>query len=123
MKNNKEKNLKQIGTIMLIILLTLIGYVISPNENEVLNNISTQKTQTNTVNTVNTNIENIPRYSGQIVININNDVPYFEDKDITTEDFEIYSVLDEFDRAGVAFANICKYTMPKERNKKRKPFI
>lgn len=30
--------------------------------------------------------------------------------------FEDYSLLDEFDRAGVAFANICKYTMPKERN-------
>lgn len=116
MKNNKEKNLKQIGIIILIILLVLIGYGILPNENEVSN----ENTQTSTIDNVNTNIaiDDIPPYSGEIVITINNDVPYFEDKDITTENFEYYSNLDVFDRAGVAFANICKYTMPPEGTKR-----
>ena len=59
-------------------------------------------------------MNDIPEYSGQIVIDINNNVPYFEDTDITTENFEYYSQLDEFERAGVAFANICKHTMPPE---------
>ena len=45
-------------------------------------------------------------------------MPYFEDKDITTENFEDYSLLDEFNRAGRAFANICKYTMPPEGTKR-----
>ncbi len=125
MNNNKEsmkeKNLKQIGIIIFFtILLALIGYVVLPNESEVSNNISTENTQTNTINNVNTNIsiDDIPQYSGQIVISINNDVPYFEDKDITTENFEDYSTLDEFNRAGVAFANICKYTIPPEGTKR-----
>ena len=39
-------------------------------------------------------------------------MPYFEEKDISTTDFEYYSNLDELNRAGVAFANICKFTMP-----------
>ena len=113
----KEKNLKQIGIIVvLIILLVLIGYAIFPNKEELSNNISTENTQTNIVNNIHTNvsINDIPEYSGQIVIDINNNVPYFEDTDITTENFEYYSQLDEFERAGVAFANICKYTMPPE---------
>ena len=121
MNNNKEdmkeKNLKQIGIIVvLIILLVLIGYALFPNKEELSNNISTENTQTNIVNNIHTNvsINDIPEYSGQIVIDINNNVPYFEDTDITTENFEYYSQLDEFERAGVAFANICKYTMPPE---------
>ena len=95
MNNNKEdmkeKNLKQIGIIVvLIILLALIGYAIFPNKEELSNNISTENTQTNIVNNIHTNvsINDIPEYSGQIVIDINNNVPYFEDTDITTENFE-----------------------------------
>ena len=125
MNNNKEdikeKNLKQIGIIVsLIILLTLIGYAIFPDREELSNNISTENTQTNIVNNIHTNvsINDIPEYSGQIVIDINNNVPYFEDTDITTENFEYYSPLDEFERSGVAFANICKYTMPPEEAKR-----
>lgn len=101
----KEKNLKQIGIIVVfIILLTLIGYAIFLNKEESLNNISTENTQTNIVNETHTNvsINEIPEYSGQVVIDINNNVPYFEDTDITTENFEYYSQLDEFERAGVA---------------------
>lgn len=125
MNNNKEdikeKNLKQIGIIVsLIILLALIGYAIFPNREELSNNISTENIQTNIVNDTHTNISinEIPEYSGEIVIDINNNVPYFKDTEITTENFEYYSQLDEFDRAGAAFANICRYTMPPEGTKR-----
>ena len=37
---------------------------------------------------------------------------------MTTKDFENYSNLDELDRAGVAYANICKYTMPPKGTKR-----
>ena len=57
--------------------------------------------------------------SGKIVITINNDVPYFDDEDISTENFEYYSNLDDLNRAGVAFANISKYTMPPEGSKRK----
>lgn len=119
--NLKEKNLKQIGlTIIFTILLVLIGYVLLPNKSELPNNILNEDIQKDTTIENNTNIEidNIPPYSGEIVITINNDVPYFEDKDISTGNFEYYSNLDDFDRAGVAFANICKYTMPPEGTKR-----
>ncbi len=115
MKNKKEKfNLKQlVTTIIIIILLILIGYLGSPNEN-LLNELP----QENLINDTIIEIDTIPPYSGEIVITINNDVPYFEDEDISTENFEDYSKLDDFNRAGIAFANICKYTMPPEGTKR-----
>lgn len=113
MKNKKIINLKQLPTtIIIVILLLLIGYALPINENN--NEIS----QENITIDSNIEIDNIPPYSGETVVTINNDVPYFEDKDITTENFEDYSSLDKFDRAGVAFANICKYTMPPEGTKR-----
>ena len=108
-KNSKRKiDLKQlIVTIIIITLLVLFG------QNLPQNNISNNVIKENLVaDTVDVNISDIPKYSGETVITINNDIPYFEDKDISTENFEYYSNLDEYDRAGVAFANVCKYTMP-----------
>ena len=118
-KNNylKEKKIKQIILILfLTILFALIEYVILPEINEISNDIQNEGPQTNIISQTNINIkvEDIPEYFGKIVISINNDVPYFEDTEITKENFEDYSLLDEYNRAGVAFANICKYTMPPE---------
>jgi len=121
-KNVKVKNqLKQFEiAIGIIILALIIGYTLLQNKNGISETLSNQTIQTNIENTskTNINIDKIPPYSGEIVISINNDVPYFIDKDITTENFENYSKLDEFKRAGVAFANICKYTMPPEGTKR-----
>lgn len=127
-KNRKSKKiLKQFITIIVIVALLFLGrYTKLEKENNSLENIQDEFTQTNTINNTESNInadtniriDNIPPYSGNMVISINNDVPYFEDKDIKTEDFEYYSNLDELNRAQVAFANICKYTMPSEGEKR-----
>lgn len=122
-KNVKVKNeLKQFEIVISIIILALIMiYMVLHNKSRVSETtISNQLIQTNIENNINTNIniDDILQYSGEMVININNDVPYFEDKDITTENFEVYSTLDEFNRAGVAYANICKYTMPPKGTKR-----
>ena len=120
MKNNKrniktKNNLNQfIIAVTIIILSILIGYI--TKENELSEDVSNYNTKTNIIN--DTNINDIPEYSGEIVITINNDIPYFEEKDISNEDFEYYSNLDELGRAGVAFANICKYTMPPKDTKR-----
>lgn len=45
---------------------------------------------------------------------INDNIPMFEDDEITTDEFEIYSPLDELGRCGTAFANISPATMPTE---------
>ena len=132
MKNTKkDNNLKH--TLLIIFLTLIIGlaqYFLFPNENQVASTTENETIQTSSIvasspekqtsTTVETNsnirINDIPQYSGQIVIDINNNVPYFEEKDLTTADFEDYSPLDELNRGGQAFANIGKYTMPKERN-------
>lgn len=57
---------------------------------------------------------NIPKYSGQPYVVINNNVPYFEDEDKQTKSFESYSDLDSLGRCGVAYANISRELKPTE---------
>lgn len=115
-KKQKTKLVKFIITLIIIIVLGVFEYIAQQNgwlEN-ILNEAEPPKTTTN----ANIDIADIPQYAGEIVISINNDVPYFEEKDMSTEDFEYYSNLDDLNRAGVAFANICKYTMPPQGTKR-----
>lgn len=58
------------------------------------------------------NLGSIPEYSGNAYVAINNNVPFFSDSDLTTEAFESYSSLDSLGRCTVAYANVCKDTMP-----------
>lgn len=51
-------------------------------------------------------------FSGSSYVVINNDIPYFED--LTTDEFEIYSSMDELGRPRTAFANISPETLPIE---------
>ena len=107
----KKKDLKKISSIIIcIIAIILIGYKEYISEENIPDNLNTITTDIA--------IENIPEYENEIVININNDIPYFKDEEITTENFEEYSKLDELNRARVAFANICKYTMPPKGTKR-----
>lgn len=59
-------------------------------------------------------IDEIASYSGQPYININNNIPYFSENDLTTESFEYYSDLDKFGRCGIAYASIGIDIMPTE---------
>ena len=56
----------------------------------------------------------IPEYEGELFAVINQNIPFFEKDDCTTESFENYSELDELGRCGVAYANISKELMPTE---------
>ena len=58
------------------------------------------------------NVIDVPEYTDQIYTIINNNIPYFDEEDYTSESFEKYSQLDEKGRCGVAYANICKEIMP-----------
>ena len=57
---------------------------------------------------------NIPAYSGQPYVVINDNVPFFEDVDKKTKSFEKYSPLDVLGRCGVAYANVSRELMPTE---------
>lgn len=56
----------------------------------------------------------IPEYSGVAYVEINNNIPFFEEEELSTESFEVYSELDALGRCGVAYANISRELMPTE---------
>ena len=55
---------------------------------------------------------NIPPYSDKLYVEINNNVPYFDEDDYTENSFENYSPLDFLGRCGVATACLGKDLMP-----------
>lgn len=60
------------------------------------------------------NISDIPAYSGNPYIAVNNNVPYFTDDELTTESFETYSELDNLGRCGVTTSCVGYDLMPTE---------
>lgn len=59
-------------------------------------------------------LNNLPVYSGEAYVELNDNVPSFSKKDMTTKAFEKYSELDDLGRCGAAYANVCRKTMPTE---------
>lgn len=59
-------------------------------------------------------LETVPPYTDQPYVVLQENVPDFDSSDFTTQAFETYSPLDELDRCGVAYANICTELMPTE---------
>ena len=58
--------------------------------------------------------ETIPEYSGNPYVELNGNLPYFTDEELSTTAFELYSELDALGRCGAAYANVCKEIMPTE---------
>lgn len=59
-------------------------------------------------------LSNIPAFSGEPYVVINDNIPDFTDTDLTTSSFEKYSSLDTLGRCGVAYACIGTDLMPTE---------
>ena len=59
-------------------------------------------------------LESIPAYTDEPYVVLQENVPDFDSSDFTTQAFETYAPLDELDRCGVAYANICTELMPTE---------
>lgn len=111
MSNNTktQSNIKQIIYIIFFVIIVALGIFVSSNYND--NNTNTN---VNDVNTISYSLNNIPEYSSEPYVIINNNKPNFTEEDFLKESFEDYSKLDDFGRCGVAFANLSKETMPKE---------
>lgn len=60
------------------------------------------------------NLEEVPEYTGDPYVVLEDNVPDFEEDELTTESFEEYSSLDELGRCGTAYANISEELMPTE---------
>lgn len=109
-KNNKNKLTKIIVELLVILLILVIGYF-NPEVKETINEAINEQTES----TKSYNLGEIPEYEGKPYVTINNNMPYFEEEEYTTESFEKYSNLDaKLGRCGVAYANICKEIMPSD---------
>lgn len=60
-------------------------------------------------------LSDIPEYSGNAYVTLNDNVPDFPESDFTSESFETYSDLDSLGRCGTAYANIGQDLMPTEK--------
>ena len=121
-KKINKKQIKKIISIFIIIFI-IASWIINKQENKNQENqinginITAEQTQAleNAGTNTNYNLSNIPEYTDKIYTEINNNIPYFEEKEHTTKAFENYSQLDNLKRCGVAYANICKEIMPTEK--------
>lgn len=94
--------------VIILLLAFALRYI---NDNVIGTNYEDNSIENSSISNI--NIKEIPEYNDKIYVEINNNMPYFSEKDYTTKTFETYSQLDEKGRCGVAFANICKEIMPK----------
>ena len=114
-RSRKKSSMKKLIGMFVAIICVLVSFFYS---DDILNDVNSENVvnaQANTTieqNNINISIADIPKYNDKIYIDINNNVPYFEESDYTTESFERYSDLDALGRCGVAFANVSKETMP-----------
>ncbi len=60
-------------------------------------------------------LTDVPAYTGDPAVILNDNIPTFSETDLTTDPFEQYSDLDSFGRCGEAYANICRELMPTEK--------
>lgn len=112
-RRNKKRSIWQAKwTILIVVCIITLGYI---NKNiEITNKIPNAE---NTIQSENKifDLSTIPEYTSSPYVEINNNIPYFNEDDYTTESFEIYSKWDELGRSGVAYANVCKDIMPTEK--------
>ena len=68
----------------------------------------------NRIQAPNFDLTNIPDFSDTPYVEVNGNVPYFTQDDITTDSYETYSPLDALGRCGVAMSCIGQDLMPTE---------
>ncbi len=94
----------------LVLLVTIISLLMSgcePKPEKMLQELSSK------VESVKSLAE-VPEYSGEPYVILDDNVPEFEEEELTTKSFEEYSSLDELGRCGTAYANISQELMPDE---------
>ena len=109
-KHSYKRNMKELVATLIVFAIIIIGSYVADKSNINLNNI-----ETNTLSKVTySSLNDIPEYTGEICVEINDNKPYFNETDYTTKAFEKSSEPDYLSRCGVAYANVCKEIMPPE---------
>ena len=109
-KKKKQNIWKKILGLAIITCIIVFGYITTNTESTNQTNNTENTTQKENIIF---DLSTISEYTSSPYIEINNNKPYFKEEDYSTETFEKYSEWDNLGRSGVAFANICKETMPK----------
>ena len=104
-KSTRKKIIKKLLTLLFALIVAIFVYFYGDKLE-----IVEAKTEEKVTRVA--NLENIPEYSGENYVIINDNIPKFSEEDFTKEPFENYAELDEFGRCGIAYANICKEIMP-----------
>ena len=114
MSNKKIRYL--IGSILLSLSFVLVACSQSAGsqQTEVNTELSGEK-DTGSPEQSSFDLSQVPAYSGEPYVVVNNNNPFFKDSDLTTEAFEKYSDLDSLGRCGAAYANVCQEIMPTEK--------
>ena len=88
-----------LGSVIVIALLLILYFVIPSPEPEVVAGVS---------------LEQIPAYSGEPFVILENNVPKFTEEDFTTQSYETYGDLDAYNRCTYTVACIGRDLMPTE---------
>ncbi len=122
------KNIKLLTILLVILLCTACGgnseATVTDTTIELVTELTTINKTIETVTNAETivtttteqifSVSNIPEYSGEAYITLNNNKPEFTSAEITEKAFESYTNLDSRGRCGVAFACLGRETMPTE---------
>ena len=107
MSRRKRKNKKKQFMFSILIVLVAIGTYYKDEIQEYI-----QISKTYAIESY--DMSNVPQYSGNSYVVLNNNKPNFTDEDYLKGSFEEYSELDTLGRCGVAYANVSVDTMPTE---------
>lgn len=102
----KKRNISMLLTSLALALIVGIYTYCTDNSSTYVNN--------NDITNIKYDISDIDKFTGYNYIELNGNVPIFEEID-TSKSFEEYSELDSLGRAGSAFANIGVDLMPTEK--------
>ena len=112
----RQKYKNKLSKLLIALILTVIATAVGYMKSEIQQDLNGEILGNPTIQKVALKLEDIPEFDEDKspYVLINNNIPEFEESDLTTKSFEKYSELDELGRCQVAFANIGKDTMPKE---------
>lgn len=110
-KRQRKRRIRRIivsAAVSTIVIIVLLGIAI------ILRSLETAKPSILGTGSYSSTDFNIPQYSGAIYVEINDNIPFFQESDITTTAYEEYSPLDRLGRCGPAMACLGRETMPTE---------
>lgn len=112
--SSKKKNTKQNNSTLSVIIVIIISIILITSGNANPKGTKDKLSGTIAYASEHITLDEIPEYSGSAYVVINDNNPFFEDNELTTNSFESYSELDSLGRCGTCLASVGKDIMPTE---------